>query len=202
VPRLCRGSIPCVDCRQQRPAPLAGAGVFCPIIGSTRTGLRPPSRPHWRRDSAPTVVPRCGKRPLDLLLFADAVHLAWLAGRRWRGVPLSEAVQRLNRKRLLLPPGSVPVWRLRCAAVRASRYIGLAGGLDSCVTRALVLGSLLRGRDGVAICIGFRAQRDQTGSPEGHAWVCLDDVNVSDAGQAAVPGEFRESYRLALRERR
>jgi hypothetical protein len=135
---------------------------------------------------------------LDLLLFANAVHLAWFAGHRWRGVPLGEVLQRLSRRRLLLPRGSVPVWRVRCAATRASRYIGLIGGLDSCVTRSLVLARLLRGRGCLVICIGFKPERDESGAPDGHAWVCLDSVNVSDPDAGSVAREFREAYRLEV----
>jgi hypothetical protein len=138
---------------------------------------------------------------LDAVLFANALLLAFHAGVAWRGVPMPEALSRLNRCRLLLPKG-LSVWHSRCAAVRASRAVGLIGGLDSCVTRSLVLASLLRDHEHVDICIGFRLSMNagDSDSPQGHAWVCVAGANVSDSVDESSSAAFHESYRLHLRD--
>lgn len=138
----------------------------------------------------------CGKRPLDVLLFLNALYLAFLSGKVWRGVPVSDQLRRLCRHPVAIPSG-VELRDLRCAVWRASRYAGRLGGLDSCVTRSLVMARLLLSRGNVAISIGFRTT---AGAVEGHAWVCVDDRNVSDPDPVSVADEFLETHRLELRD--
>jgi hypothetical protein len=67
-----------------------------------------------------------------------------------------------------------PVRRLELAATRAiSRWNRWFGGLDTCLTRSLVLGGLLVGRGDVNLNLGFRPGDDEP-NVDGHAWVTID----------------------------
>jgi hypothetical protein len=141
----------------------------------------------------------CSRGVADVLLLLNALFLAWLAGRLWRGRPLCDTLRRLDRYPVVTAAGT-DLNAMRCAATRASRYIGRIGGLDSCVTRSLVLARLLRNWNSVTVVIGFRG-RDAVGEPiSGHAWVCVDGKNVSDPDPAAVSAVFTETHRLEPRD--
>jgi hypothetical protein len=73
------------------------------------------------------------------------------------------------------PPSPEAAWI--AAARAASRVRRLAGGPDTCLVRALIAGSLLAGRGGVRLCLGFRP--GQPDSPaEGHAWLKGNDFEL------------------------
>lgn len=106
--------------------------------------------------------------------------------------PLPDVVTRLLALRGL-PRGVDPdaAW---VAAARGSRYRARwRGGLDTCLVRTLVAGTLLADRPGVTLHIGFRP--DPCGVPraEGHAWL---SVGGESWGMPDSPSG--EAYRAAL----
>jgi len=54
------------------------------------------------------------------------------------------------------------------------------GGLDSCLTRALVLGALVSDQDDVVLHLGFRPSTQLRAPIDGHAWLTVQNRNVSD----------------------
>ena len=67
-----------------------------------------------------------------------------------------------------------PVDRVELATKRAvTRWRRWFGGIDTCLTRSLVLGGLLAGQGNVALNIGFRPGEEEP-ALDGHAWVTLD----------------------------
>jgi hypothetical protein len=132
----------------------------------------------------------CGRSVTDLVVLMAALWPAWIAGYRLRGVPLEQALGRLGQTSIPLSARRAAVEAIRCAATRASRYVGYVGGLDSCVTRSLVIATLLRGRGNITLAVGFLRTTNPGGEPEGHAWVCLDGVNVSDPDPGAVAERY------------
>lgn len=67
-----------------------------------------------------------------------------------------------------------PVRRVELATKRAiSRWRRWFGGVDSCLTRSLVMGGLLAGRGDVTLNIGFRPGEEEP-VLDGHAWVTID----------------------------
>lgn len=86
-----------------------------------------------------------------------------------------------------------PVGRLELAANRAVRRWSLwFGGLDTCLTRSLVLGALLASRGDVVLNIGFRPGESEP-SLNGHAWVTIDGRPVGADG-----GLSKERYTRVL----
>jgi hypothetical protein len=86
-----------------------------------------------------------------------------------------------------------PAPRVELAAVRAvARWRRWFGGVDTCLTRSLVLGSLLAGRGEVMLNIGFRPGEDEP-ALDGHAWVSVDGEPVGADGNLA-----RERYTRVL----
>jgi hypothetical protein len=79
------------------------------------------------------------------------------------------------------------------ATHRAGRVVAAFRGLDTCLTRSLVLATLLSDRDGVRLHVGFRAGPDDASMPEGHAWITLDGVNVSDLSPNSADQPFTET---------
>ena len=79
------------------------------------------------------------------------------------------------------------------ATARASsRWARWFGGLNTCLTRSLVLGSLHSGRGEVVLNIGFRPGEPEA-PVEGHAWVSLDGRAIGVDGHLA-----EESYSRLL----
>ena len=79
--------------------------------------------------------------------------------------------------------------RLDLAATRAvSRWRRWFGGVDSCLTRSLVLGGLLAGRGAVSLNVGFRPGEEEP-DIDGHAWVTVDGRPIGSDG-----GLSRERY--------
>jgi hypothetical protein len=111
---------------------------------------------------------RARYNPVDLALFARALPLASRAQRvqvrSFREVVASMSAPRPWIRRL-------PLNRLVDAAARANaHWCSWFGGIDSCLTRSLVIGAMLAGRDDVVLNIGFAPGAGD--SPlEGHAWV-------------------------------
>jgi hypothetical protein len=72
-------------------------------------------------------------------------------------------------------------------AVRASqracgRYVRWFGGLDTCLTRALVAGALLSGTREVVLHVGFRPTQVGAAAVDGHAWLVVDGEVVELTG--------------------
>jgi len=94
-----------------------------------------------------------------------------------------------------LPSDVEPAAATRAAA-RASRLLGLLGGLDSCLVRSLVLASLLSDQPGVVVHFGFRPGDADT---EGHAWVSLnDDVLGFAEDEHSNPERYTIAHSLPL----
>lgn len=110
-------------------------------------------------------------KPLSQLVptYLSALRLALVAQgvRRHR---VDEIIPRLLGTGYL--PRTVDSRTATRVAWRTSRLLGLFGGLDSCLVRSLVLGTLLSDRPGVFIHLGFRPGEADT---EGHAWVSIND---------------------------
>lgn len=128
--------------------------------------------------------------PVDIVLFLRALRLARRA-QRVRRVPVPEVVKDIASR----DGGgrAYSVRRLELAAVRAvSRWRRWFGGLDTCLIRSLVLGSMLAGRGEVMLNIGFRPGEEQP-SVDGHAWVTVEGFPVGVDGDLA-----RERYTRVL----
>jgi len=110
-----------------------------------------------------------------------------LAGRaqRVRSEPVSAVVAEIARR-----GGAGGDWtadRLELAARRAvAVWRRWLGGIDTCLTRSLVLGGMLVGRGEVVLNIGFRPGEEDP-ALDGHAWVTVDDRAVGRDG--ALAGE-------------
>lgn len=102
-------------------------------------------------------------------LYSSALRLA-LAAQEVRKTRVDSVIPKLLTAPYL-PNGADPAEAAR-AAGRACRLLGYLNLLNSCLTRSLVLGSLISDRPGVVIHIGFRPQETNTG---GHAWISLDE---------------------------
>lgn len=150
-----------------------------------------------RVEERPSTQSHFGDHLILMLLIVNAFFLAWLAGKAWRGIPIREALRRLCRNPFVMPTNASPP-DIRLAATRASRYIGRFGGLDSCVTRSLVIARLLRDRGDVCLRLGFMPVDESGKAVAGHAWVCLDGVNISDPAPESISSQFLETNRLDL----
>jgi hypothetical protein len=77
------------------------------------------------------------------------------------------------------------VRRLELAAKRAtSRWSRWFRGIDTCLTRSLVLGGLLVGRGDVELNLGFRPGEDEP-NLDGHAWITIDGRPIGVDGSLA-----------------
>jgi hypothetical protein len=120
--------------------------------------------------------------PVDMALFLSALRLAWRA-QRVRQVPVPDVVEAIS----LRGGGGwgFPVERLELAAARAvTRWRRWFGGIDTCLTRSLVLGGLLAGRGEVMLNIGFRPGEEEP-ALDGHAWVTVDGNPLGADGDLA-----------------
>jgi hypothetical protein len=116
---------------------------------------------------------------VDLLLFLRALGLA----RRAQKVsvePITMVVKGMyphgggNRRHT--------ADRLALATARATaRWARWFGGLDTCLTRSLVLGSMLAGHQDVVLVIGFKPGADEE-AIAGHAWVTVAGRPVGPDG--------------------
>jgi len=91
-----------------------------------------------------------------------------------------------------------PKRRLLEAAVRANhRWCHWFGGIDTCLTRSLVIGGMLAHRGGVVLSIGFGPGDDD--SPlNGHAWITVAGRPVGGDGELAE-GTYRQVLAIPFR---
>jgi hypothetical protein len=126
-----------------------------------------------------TTQSLCRFNLIDIALFVRALGLA----RRAQNVssePVPAVVHDMSRKSGKGLQFSIS--RIELASTRAvSRWKRWFGGVDSCLTRSLVLGALLAGRGEVALNIGFRPG-DEEPSIDGHAWVTVDGQAIGSDG--------------------
>jgi hypothetical protein len=148
-------------------------------------------------------VPEPSLRDLadQLYLFAHAVRLSWKAQKLKRGVPLGQLVEQLTAL-ALLPRGVDPAnaWR---STVRASRRLRTyLNGLDTCLVRSLVVGTLLSDQPDVRLHIGARIAEENSDPLQGHSWVTLDDRVIPDRSDRHESGEaYQEILAFSLQRR-
>jgi hypothetical protein len=115
--------------------------------------------------------------PIDLLLFLRALGLARRA-QRVSVEPITLVVEDMKGRGG--GNGRYSSDRLALATARATaRWARWFGGLDTCLIRSLVLGSMLADRQDVALVVGFRPGAEDV-AVDGHAWVTV-------AGRAVGP---------------
>jgi hypothetical protein len=136
--------------------------------------------------------------PRDLALFARALPLARRA-QRVRSHGLREVVASMAAGSRGLRHH--PKRRLLEAAIRANlRWCRWFGGIDTCLTRSLVIGGMLAHRDDVVLKIGFGAGDDD--SPlHGHAWITVAGKPVGSDGELAE-GTYRQVLAIPFRGRK
>jgi hypothetical protein len=136
--------------------------------------------------------------PRDLALFARALPLARRA-QRVRSHGLREVVASMAAGSRGLRHH--PKRRLVEAAIRANlRWCRWFGGIDTCLTRSLVIGGMLAHRDDVVLKIGFGAGDDD--SPlHGHAWITVAGKPVGSDGELAE-GTYRQVLAIPFRGRK
>lgn len=130
----------------------------------------------------------------QIVLFLEALRLAWQA----------QAVRKLGPAEAAGRLAPVLPWRdldpddaLRATA-RACSRLGRLGGLDSCLVRSLVFGSLMARAGEVRLRVGFRPSAAGDGDrPDGHAWVTIDGAVVTPVGQGPESG-FTEVLAVPL----
>jgi hypothetical protein len=132
-------------------------------------------------------------------LFFHDLRLS-VKAQRDRRQSLPDVVGILVRTRLL--PRDVGAGEAARAAGRACRRIARwVGGLDSCLSRALVAGALLADQAGVVLHVGFRGAASAP-LHEGHAWVTLRERNVTDATDPEHEGPFAEALQVPMQRRK
>ena len=120
--------------------------------------------------------------PVDVGLFIRALLLARRA-QRVRSTPVAEVVTEIARSGG--GGGLRPEDRVELAARRAvARWRRWFGGIDTCLTRSLVLGGMLAGRGEVLLNVGFRPGEEEL-AVDGHAWVTVDGRPVGGDGALA-----------------
>ena len=136
----------------------------------------------------------------EISLLLHALRLCWLT-RRVRSTPLTRVVQCLLRARFL--PSGADLTQAERAAARACNLMArLRLGFNTCLTRCLVVGAMLSDREGLVLHVGFRPSIPNGGGHAGHAWLTLDErqisefVNQHNGAEAEV---FVEALRLPLR---
>jgi hypothetical protein len=150
-----------------------------PRIGGMEVGRTDAS---GGRDAAAAVSEPRYRGLLDVLLFLCALPSARRA-QRVVDTPLPAMVARMTRCCPHLPADPERV--ARAAARATSRWARLAGGLDSCLTRSLVIGGMLANRGETMLNIGFRPG-DGRRAVDGHAWVTVDGRPVGPDGTLAA----------------
>jgi hypothetical protein len=120
--------------------------------------------------------------PVDIGLFLRALVMARQA-QLVRRLPVPKIVEVISQR----GGGGHghPIRRVELAATRAvTRWSRWFGGVDTCLTRSLVLGGLLAGRGDVALNIGFRPGEEEP-ALDGHAWVTIDGRPAGADGSLA-----------------
>lgn len=128
--------------------------------------------------------------PRLLYLYAQAIRLT-LHAQRMRTQPIPDVIRHLTRLKAL--PAHVDTDKARRAAIAAGRHLSRFGFLDTCVVRALVLGTLLCDYRAVALKIGFGLEDKQAALPQvsGHAWLLVDNQELLQDTANAVHQEAR-----------
>jgi hypothetical protein len=137
----------------------------------------------------------------QLYLFAHALRLSWRAQKLKRGVPLAQLVEQLTASSFLprrVDPANA--WR---STVRSSRRLKTyLNGLDTCLVRSLVVGTLLSDQPKVFLHIGARISDENRDPLQGHSWVSLDERVIPDGSDRHESGEaYREILALPLARR-
>jgi len=128
-----------------------------------------------------------------LSLSSSALRLA-LAAQQVRHERVDHVIPQLQAARYL--PERADVEEAKRATLLACRLLGRLGMLNSCLTRSLVLGSLISDRPGVVINFGFRPNDTVT---EGHAWIsCGQQVLEFDVGATQNVSDYIIARRLPL----
>jgi len=128
-----------------------------------------------------------GGRLAGLGLFFQALRLTKLA-QQVRQRPVDQVARRMTALARL--PGNVSGEAAVLAARRAASWWSrLAGGLDSCLVRCLVVGTLLSDRPGIVLHLGFRAATGAGSPHDGHAWLTREGRDLPWAVTDAEPGE-------------
>ena len=133
-----------------------------------------------------------------VVLLVHALRLSWKA-QRIRSSSLSLVVERLLATRFL--PRAPGTEEASQAAGRACRLLSrFAGGVNTCLTRSLVTGTMLAERGGIVLHVGFRMGQGSGMAHEGHAWITVQGEHVSDPLNTDPHNRaFVESLRLPLR---
>lgn len=137
--------------------------------------------------------------PRELLLFGHALRQGWRAQAIRRGVPLPEVIARLCASRGL-PARVRPEDGVRATIRACTRIERHFGGLDSCLVRSLVLGSLLADQERVRMHIGVRRTDDADDPLAGHAWISLAATPILPDRDDGEP--FTEVHTIDFERRR
>lgn len=122
----------------------------------------------------------CGRSLRDVTVLIAAVRLGWVAQGIFKGLLVPDVMERMARIRWL--PRNVEPMQARCASLRASRRLSRWRGFDdTCLVRALVLGTLVGDQPDVALHFGFRPGERGVSDLNGHAWITIGGLNISEA---------------------
>lgn len=99
-----------------------------------------------------------------------------------------------------LPRRVTPAAAERATARACGRLGRWSGARDSCLVRAMVLGTLLSDRPAVVLHVGFRPGDSPTAALGGHAWITLEGSVVPGPETALLDGEsVTEAFTVSLR---
>jgi hypothetical protein len=118
-----------------------------------------------------------GQAVLTSLLAFQAMLPAWRS-QQVRHRPVVDVIHDLLGSTWL--PRELNLAIASGAARKALSVLARFGGLDSCLTRALVLGALVSDQDDVVLHLGFRPSTQLRAPIDGHAWLTVQNRNVSD----------------------
>ena len=137
------------------------------------------STPNSIRHQKPFKTPPTLQHMAILLQNADhkltgtALYLT-LRAQRIKNEPLDQLLTRLCNTRWL--PTDVELNKAVDATILSGKIVAKLGRLNSCVTRSLVLATILSDRSNISIQIGFRSPHMH--GVEGHAWVLVDNKPI------------------------
>lgn len=156
---------------------------------------RPPESASDKRRTASPGSARPAT-PLELRLFLHALRLAWVARRIRGATPLVRVLEELNRVPFL-PRQVQPRSAVRAATRACVRMRRWLGGLDTCLVRAMVAGSLLSDRDGVVLHLGLLPPYTDADDAAGHAWLSVHGQIVEVTGDHS--SRYPEIHRIEIR---
>jgi hypothetical protein len=140
------------------------------------------------------------KAPKSVWLLLQSFGLAWSASAIGSGSRLDEVLSTLLGRRHL-PLQADPACARRAAVVACKVLARLRLGMDTCLTRSLVIAALLSDRPSLCLHLGFAPPAEAGGAPMGHAWVTLSSHNVSDDPSSSSGPTFRDVYQRQLRRK-